>query len=118
MKLKTNSKIYIAGPMTGLPDFNSQAFNEVAKFLRHTGYVVRNPVEINPDPSEPYGLMMRRCFVALMDCDAVVLLDGWTKSKGAMAEMVAASVADIPCFDHLFNQIKPSLYVSLEGTRL
>ena len=115
MKLIIGSKLYIAGPMTGRIEYNVPAFMELANYLRRMGYVVRNPAEINPDPSEEYGTMMRRCFVALMDCHAIVMLPGWETSRGAMAEFVAATAANIPCFDPWFNQIKSKVTISLQG---
>ena len=42
-------KIYIAGPMTGLPELNFPAFHAEAARLRAFGYEVINPAEINPD---------------------------------------------------------------------
>ncbi|HEO9918795.1 TPA: DUF4406 domain-containing protein [Enterobacter asburiae] len=36
-------KIYIAGPMSGLPDFNRAAFNHAHVFLGANGHVVLNP---------------------------------------------------------------------------
>lgn len=40
-----SGRIYIAGPMTGLPDFNFPAFNDMAAILRGLGYHVENPAE-------------------------------------------------------------------------
>ena len=42
--------IYIAGPMTGLPECNYPAFHEAARRLRLLGYEVLNPAE-NPVPA-------------------------------------------------------------------
>ena len=35
-------RIYIAGPMTGLPDFNYPAFNAAAARMRALGFEVEN----------------------------------------------------------------------------
>ncbi|WP_319942079.1 DUF4406 domain-containing protein [Pseudomonas quasicaspiana] len=40
-------RIYISGPMTGLPDFNFPAFAAEANRLRGLGFDVVNPAEIN-----------------------------------------------------------------------
>lgn len=44
-----NQRIYIAGPMTGLPDNNYPAFHEAAARLRKRCWHVENPAE-NPAP--------------------------------------------------------------------
>ncbi|MDP4455455.1 DUF4406 domain-containing protein, partial [Escherichia coli] len=36
-------KIYIAGPMTGYPDYNRAAFNAKASELMAEGHIVLNP---------------------------------------------------------------------------
>lgn len=79
--------IYISGPMTGLPEFNFPAFHAEASRLRNLGYEVVNPAELNTDPSADWHECMRRDLAALMDCDAIALLDGWQKSAGAHLEM-------------------------------
>lgn len=79
-------RIYIAGPMTGLPEFNYPAFHAAAQRLREMGFHVENPAE-NPEP--PCGSWkgyMRMALRQLLTCDAVVLLDSWEKSRGARIE--------------------------------
>lgn len=82
-------KVYVAGPMTGYPEFNYPAFAEASARLRALGYVVVSPHEINPPElgfDHPWGWYMRRDIVALLDVDAVVVLPGWETSKGAKLE--------------------------------
>ena len=44
-----NRRIYVAGPMTGLPELNYPAFNAAADRLRARGWHVENPAE-SPAP--------------------------------------------------------------------
>ena len=39
-------RIYIAGQMRGVPNFNYPRFNAVAQILRDRGHEVVNPVEV------------------------------------------------------------------------
>lgn len=41
-------RIYISGPMTGLPEKNFPAFNAEANRLRALGFDVVNPVDVTP----------------------------------------------------------------------
>lgn len=79
-------RIYVAGPMTGLPDLNFPAFHEAAAQLRAMGYEVVNPAEINIDPSAGWLECMRADIRELVTCDAVYLLPGWQGSRGARLE--------------------------------
>ena len=79
-------KVYISGPMTGMPELNFPAFNLAAEQLRAAGYVVVNPVEVNDGHSSEWGDCMRNDIRALMDCDTVALLPGWQASRGANLE--------------------------------
>ena len=38
-------RLYVAGPMTGLPDYNYPAFDGAAALLAERGYPVENPAE-------------------------------------------------------------------------
>lgn len=81
------TRIYLSGPMTGLPDLNFPAFNAAAARLRALGYLVANPAEINPDKSADWHECLRADIKALCDCDAIALLDGWETSPGAHLEL-------------------------------
>lgn len=79
-------RIYIAGPMTGLPLFNYPAFNTAAQRLRAMGFEVENPAE-NPEPKCGTWLgYMRMAIRQLVTCDGVALLPGWRGSRGARIE--------------------------------
>lgn len=83
-------RIYISGPMTGLPELNFPAFNAEAARLRSLGFEVVNPADLNPDPATGWHECMRRDLAALLTCDALALMDGWQKSSGAHLEMHVA----------------------------
>lgn len=50
-------RIYISGPMTGLPDFNFPAFHDAAARLRERGHEVANPAEINSEAGGDLSLI-------------------------------------------------------------
>lgn len=87
-------KIYVAGPMTGLPDLNFPAFHEAARILRAAGHEVVNPAEINADPTAGWVDCMRADIRELVTCEAICLLPGWEKSRGAILESVIARELD------------------------
>ncbi|WP_447776331.1 DUF4406 domain-containing protein [Variovorax boronicumulans] len=78
--------IYIAGPMTGLPDCNYPAFHVMAARLRALGHEVENPAENPEPPCKSWQGYMRMAIAQLVKCDAVALLPGWGTSKGAVIE--------------------------------
>lgn len=78
--------VYLAGPMSGIPEFNHPAFHAAAAKLRAQGYSVVNPAEINPDITKTWEQCMRRDIQALADCAILALLPGWEPSKGARLE--------------------------------
>ena len=77
-------KVYIAGPMTGLPDLNRPAFSAAAEYLEGLGAKVMNPA-ILPDGWEHHQYM-RIAIPMMMECEAVAFLPGWQDSKGARVE--------------------------------
>ena len=87
--------IYIAGPMSGLKDFNYPAFGAAADNLRARGHTVMNPAE-NPVPAcgswEGY---MRNAIAQVVKADTIVLLPGWAESRGAVVEYALARTLKI-----------------------
>ena len=81
------TRVYISGPMTGLPDLNFPAFHAAAATLRGRGLEVVNPAEVNADATLSWEQCMRADIKAMCDCDAIVLLPGWEASKGAHLEL-------------------------------
>jgi len=96
-------KLYLAGPMRGYPDNNAAAFHAAAFVLRDMGHTVWSPAEHDKALADDAdALDIRRTFVrdltALLECDAVVLLDGWPGSHGACLERHAADVCGVPVY--------------------
>lgn len=94
---------YIAGPMTGYPEFNYPAFKAAAEELRARGFTVLSPTEhTNDDPPDsytderPYGYYLRCSLRLLLDCDEIVLLPGWEDSRGATLEREVAAALGMP----------------------
>ena len=91
MKRKT---IYVAGPMAGKPDFNRAAFNAAAERLASDGWRVVNPVALNDaiDIGGTAGVaaVMDAELAIIPHLDAIYLLKGWERSKGARAELKVA----------------------------
>jgi hypothetical protein len=79
-------KVYIAGPMTGLPDFNFPAFHAAAVKLRALGFEVENPAENAEPPCKSWLGYMRMAVAQVAKVDALVLLPGWEDSRGARVE--------------------------------
>ena len=77
-------KIYIAGPMSGLPNFNRDAFNSAAHGVLADGDIPLNPA-VYPDGLTQCEYMQLCCPMVMM-ADEVIMLPAWINSQGATAE--------------------------------
>lgn len=83
-------RIFLSGPMSGLPDFNYPAFHAEAARLRAQGFDVENPAENAPPPCGSWSGYMRLAIAQLVRSDVVWLLPGWQASQGACIEHALA----------------------------
>ena len=103
-------KVYCAGPMRGHADWNFPSFFAASEFLEQQGYAAINPAQLDIDAGYPLERLklltpeefqeflkgaMKRDLEAIQSCDALVLLPGWEKSKGARAERAVAEWAGL-----------------------
>ena len=89
-------KLYIAGPMTGLPNFNREAFNKKAECVTASGNVALNPATL-PDGLSQHEYM-DICMAMIRAADGIMLLKGWQHSPGARAEHALAEKLGLAIF--------------------
>jgi len=94
-------KIYIAGPVSGIPLYNLPAFQEARRLLESSGVECVIPHDIyQPSDSKCPAVIwceaMLKCLPALESCDAVFFLPGWELSPGSRREHAIAKVKNIP----------------------
>ena len=110
-------RVYIAGPMSGIPAYNFPLFEKATRHLRDLGWEVVSPHEITEDLWwEVKGVrfnpeidkaewgdpivreMLKRDLTAVTDCTHLVLLPGWEQSKGAKIELALARALKLTVF--------------------
>lgn len=94
-------KVYVSGPMTGLPDLGFGALKSMTSALRAAGFEVVCPTEtpkpVRRDGQEPlHSDWMRASLRRLMECDASVFLPGWINSDGCLWEHSASEAIGLP----------------------
>ncbi len=111
------SKVYLAGPMSGYPQFNYPLFDQIAHELRHIDYVVLSPAENNralfPGVEQEPGFaegkgedhgsdrryrIMHADLQSVLDCDWVAMLPGWERSVGSTIERRVAETVGKPIY--------------------
>lgn len=91
-------KIYLAGPMSGYPDWNFPAFHHWAEVLRRWNFVVLSPAETAGQVthlSKEWFMDLDLNYVRV--ADEVVLLPGWRQSAGAKTELIVAHALGKKC---------------------
>lgn len=121
-------KLYLAGPMTGIPQFNYPAFIDAAKRLRDQGYDIVSPAELDsekmqaaalqsPDGAlvsgglsgQTWGQILARDVHLIADkVDGIIFLENWVKSRGARLEaFVALLTGKKHFFQYWDGEVKP-----------
>jgi hypothetical protein len=93
-------RIYIAGPMTGLPDHNFPAFHAAADRFLEAGWEVANPADNFGGRTDlPREIFLRLDVILLAQCDAIAMLPGWRRSRGALLEWAIARELRLDVYD-------------------
>jgi hypothetical protein len=91
------TKLYLSGPMTGIPYKNFPAFIKASQTLRKAGYKVVSPHELETkDVQCTWENCMRRDIKAEMDCTAIATLPKWKNSRGASVEVYIGKALGYP----------------------
>jgi len=96
-------RVYCAGPMTGKKKWNFPEFERAKLLIDANGGIGVSPHRIDaavwgfhgePDlpPQMCHDVVLPIDYAVLRTCDAIYLLPGWSKSKGARFERAAADV--------------------------
>lgn len=105
--------VYVAGPIESVGgNMNEPLFDYVAKQLRASGCTVMNPWEMTREligsisviqamskeerKKTRRGLLLKDIAWIINNADRVVLLPGWEKSPGALAERAVALAVGVP----------------------
>lgn len=100
--------VYIAGPMSGYPEYNYPAFHRKEEELASKGYRVINPARnFDGRIDLPYSNYLRKAVENVLEVDMVALLPGWEQSAGATLEVAVALALDLLVVDsdgRPFNQ--------------
>lgn len=109
-------RVYIAGPMTGYPEFNFPAFDAADARLRAAGHEPVNPATMDREIDgfdgtgdasaiHPKHVYMQRDLPAVLSCDAVAVLPKWWESEGARNEVAVAVMTGKPILNS--GSLKP-----------
>lgn len=101
-------KVYISGAVTGTDDYMERFANAEA-YLKTKYDVVINPSRVTaalPYPATKWGQYMDVTLACLKDCDAIYMLDGWEKSKGAQIEKLYAEGSGMDVLYQSFASIE------------
>lgn len=93
-------KVYLCGPISGMPDNNKPLFDKYDKMLTEAGYDVVNPHTISPFcESKEWSCYMKDCIRELTSCKYLIRLPDWEKSPGAKVEIQLANTVNIVVCD-------------------
>lgn len=102
-------RVYIAGPMRGLPNWNFPAFDAAEERWRAAGHIAFSPAQVDralkygPEQNtEVCGVHLRHVInmdvACIMAADALALLPGWENSKGTTVELALAQFLGLPIY--------------------
>ncbi len=126
------SSLYIAGPMTGIEEFNWPAFDAVQEALETVGIEVVSPAALDrqlkvlfdeddfetgtAEGGTNLAGFLKRDFHVLTMCEGIVFLEGWEDSTGANCELIVGQMAGMSTWLWIDGNLypEPNLTADLE----
>ena len=109
-------KVYISGMITSLKeDQYRKAFKDAADYLRKEGHEPVDPSKLGKPEQRSWHYYMKKAIPQLCECDAIYMLIGWGKSKGAQLEMIIAQGLDMPIFYESDGEFKKEMILNEES---
>ncbi|WP_148359763.1 DUF4406 domain-containing protein [Bacteroides clarus] len=86
-------KVYISLPITGhnIKDVEKRC-KSASELIEQLGFEAVSPLEVSSNPDASYEEHIGRDITALLQCDAVIFLEGWHYSNGCSLEHSAAGI--------------------------
>lgn len=93
-------KIYISGKITGLDIKVAEAlFEDMENKLSAAGHIPINPCKVLPyHPDHTWKTYMIEDIKALFECDAILMMENFSDSKGARMERAIAEHLGLPIY--------------------
>lgn len=91
--------VYVSGKISGVPGLNAAKFNAISnrlRFILGPNDEVINPHELPAFHDGSWASYMRVCLRALTRASSVVVLNDWKDSRGAIIEVLIASMLGMP----------------------
>lgn len=95
-------RLYLSGPMSGLPEFNYPAFHLAKEMLEARGYDVTSPADLPLRDDWEWVDYIEVDIDSVFVAEGVAYLDGCEQSKGARIERRIAERLNLPIADVAF----------------
>lgn len=96
-----SKRFFISIPITGQEETAKVLCKEYKKQLseKYPSIEFITPFEVNIEKNKPDSYYMGRDIEKLMECDGIVSVEGWQKSKGCQVERFTANIYGLRIYD-------------------
>ena len=90
-------KIYISGPITGQDPLDTERkFARAACIINRAGHIAVNPTDLPQGFTWETYMQIAGAIISSGELDAIYMMSGWKRSRGAVIEWTMARAMKIP----------------------
>lgn len=90
---QSDKKAYISLPISGQETYDIRRNLRLGRnYLHAKAYTVVTPYDASPNKNASYAEHMGKDIQTLLECDVVLMMPGWEKSKGCQCEKATAEI--------------------------